>query len=104
MATIETKVYEDAEQTIYGQVSEETYPDGRPHWTGTRVEWKPGSVAGNSDLIRARAGQALAANAVFLANGAPTNAQVVAQVRMLTKECNALIRLLLGQLDDTAGT
>lgn len=59
----------------------------------------------NAQLLRDRVTAALTANATFLALAAPTNAQVVAQVRTLTKECNALIRLaaaLLADVSDTA--
>lgn len=45
--------------------------------------------------LHARARQALAANATFLAIPAPTNAQAVAQVKALTRQTNALIRLLV---------
>lgn len=58
----------------------------------------------NGTTIRSRAQQALTANATYLAIGSPTNAQVAAQVVTLTKESTAVIRLLLGLLDSTAGT
>jgi hypothetical protein len=49
----------------------------------------------NRAEIRAQASAALGKNLVFLNLATPTNAQVVAQVRLLTKECNALIRDML---------
>lgn len=58
----------------------------------------------NAASLRDRAAQALAANAAFLALASPTNAQVLAQVQRLTKECSALIRLGQNLLDTTDGT
>jgi hypothetical protein len=62
------------------------------------------SAAVNADALRAKAQQALTANATFQALASPTNAQVLAQVQLLTKECNGLIRLALSLLDSTSGT
>lgn len=58
----------------------------------------------NAVTLVGKAQAALNANATFLALGAPTNAQTLAQVQLLTKECNALIRLVLNQFDSTTGT
>jgi hypothetical protein len=45
--------------------------------------------------LHARARQALTDNASFLAVGTPTQAQTLAQVRRLTRQVNALIRLTI---------
>lgn len=60
--------------------------------------------ATNAVALRDRAGAALAANAAFLANASPTNAQVLAQVQRLTRECSALIRVELRMFDDITDT
>lgn len=68
--------------------------------TETSTATVPTEVA-NADTLRERAKQALDANKTFLAKTSPTNAEVVAQVKLLTRECSALIRLAIGTLDAT---
>jgi hypothetical protein len=58
----------------------------------------------NAATLRANAQTALAANATYLAIATPNAAQIAAQVNRLTRECTAIIRLLLGVLDSTDGT
>lgn len=49
--------------------------------------------------LRSKAHAAIAANNTFLALAAPSLAQQGTQIKLLTRECNALIRLLINQLD-----
>lgn len=58
----------------------------------------------NRQELLTKARTALTANANFLALASPTNAQVLAQVKMLTREATALIKLELNDLLDTNGT
>ncbi len=71
---------------------------------GWDEETIPNTEEANAFTLRDRARTALAANATFLALASPTNAQTVAQVQRLTRECSALIRLLTSALDTTDGT
>ena len=64
----------------------------------------PTWAGGVAAVLASKAQAALSANATFLALASPTQAQTLAQVKTLTKECNALIRLALGLLDSTSGT
>lgn len=58
----------------------------------------------NGRDLTAKARAALDANATYLGLLTPTAAQTTAQVQRLTRECSAVIRLLLGALDTTSGT
>jgi hypothetical protein len=58
----------------------------------------------NGTAIRVKVSSALTVNAAFLALSSPTNAQTLARVKTLTRECSALIRLLLGALTDASDT
>lgn len=84
-STVETIVYADGSRSVQ-------YTPG------------PGTPAANQQTLQNRAQAAQAANATFLALASPTNAQTLAQVQLLTKECNALIKLALGLFADTSGT
>lgn len=52
----------------------------------------------NETTIRDKARTALASNAAFLALASPTNAQTLTQVRALTRQVNALVKLQLNDL------
>lgn len=62
------------------------------------------AVEENGTSLRDRARTALTSNATFLTLASPTNAQTLAQVRSLTRQVNALIRLEVGALDNVTGT
>lgn len=62
------------------------------------------AAGANRRTVEDRARAALTANATYLALGSPTNAQNLAQIRLLTRECSALIRLALNELDTIDGT
>jgi hypothetical protein len=66
-----------------------------------RLEATEGLRAANTDTLHAQATTALAQNRAAIAAAAPTNAQVIAQVKNLSAQNNALIRLVLGLLDAT---
>jgi hypothetical protein len=58
----------------------------------------------NGLTLQQRAQAALARNAAYLALPTPTLVDQAAQVALLTRECSALIRLLLNALDSVGGT
>ncbi len=86
--------------TLVGGVPTET-------WTvraKTQAELDSSAITTNEADLIARAKTALTANAAFLAAKNPTTAQAVAQVKALTRQVNALIRLVGRDLLSTDGT
>jgi hypothetical protein len=55
----------------------------------------------NRETIKAQAVTAMQGNAEFLALASPSQAQTLAQVKALTRQSQALIRLALGKYDGT---
>lgn len=64
-----------------------------------RIVNRLASSSSAEETLVERAQQALDTNTTFMSIATPTQAQVLAQVRALTRENSALIRLLLRQLD-----
>ena len=85
-----------------------------PQWSDAQVAAWQALMASNPQPVNApwrvqqtlldRAQTALTVNDTYLALTAPTTGQTLAQIKALTRECSALIRLLVQQLDTTAGT
>ena len=75
-------------------------------WDGTtllntRTEAIPTLQDINLAALRAQAANALAQNTAAQGIANPTNAQVIGQVKALSAQNNALIRIVLGLLDAT---
>lgn len=89
------------------------FNDGDAPGTATVSTWAsevaahvpvPDPATANLATLQQRAAAALTANATYLAIASPTSAQNTAQIQRMTKECNALIRLALGLLNDISDT
>lgn len=63
-------------------------------------EQKAETLRVNKLTIEERALKALDTNKAFLALTSPTNAQVVAQQKALTRQTSGIIRLLLNKLEE----
>lgn len=77
-------------------------PDGSTKMITEQIEVSQSEL--NRDDLTAKASQALTANATYLAIASPSVAQNTAQIQRLTREVNAILRLMLNQVDDTVGT
>jgi hypothetical protein len=66
----------------------------------TRTVTKPADQV-NLETITEQAVTALNDNTTYIALSNPSNAQVAAQVKALTRQNNKIIRLILGRLDST---
>lgn len=85
--------------------------DGRGGLCDIEISPAVESMYGRMEQALAANQTAMSNNATFIAIAAPTNAQIVAQVKalsqqqnLLLREVSALLRLALGALDDTTGT
>jgi len=95
---------DDTATTTYDRSIDGTYTvvwTERP-WTADEQAARAATV--NRATLVDEAAAALTANAKFLALTSPTNAQTLAQVKALTRENTAIIRLLLNRLDTDEGT
>jgi hypothetical protein len=75
--------------SVWNAIQREAYDDTDPR-------------AAIYNTIVSRAQAALTANTTYLALASPTAAQVSAQTTLLTRETNAIIRLLLDTLTTTS--
>jgi len=71
----------------------------------TAVASEPEVVAEtNKRSLESKANTALTSNTTYINLASPTTAQNTAQIKSLTRQNNAIIRLLLKKLDTTSGT
>lgn len=100
--------HDDATATFTRWNDAGTVVESRPYTAGeaaiAAAEAAAVAVQANQRTVEDRARAAITANNTYLAIASPTNAQVVAQVRRLTQECTALIKLALNDLADANGT
>jgi hypothetical protein len=89
-----TIAYRDTEKTIERQATGGVDADGNPVFE-ERIIY----ANANRQALTERAIAAFNTNRTAIAATNPTNAQVVAQVKNLSAQNNAIMRLLLGMLD-----
>ena len=79
-------------------------PQPASGWTYNGSVFSPPVADVNRDALLSKAQQALQGNLAYLALNPPTTAQALTQVDALTRQINALIRLVAHALDSTDGT
>lgn len=77
-----------------------THYDAKGNLIGTETAEMLASQANRQTLVD-QATQATANNRTYIALASPTAAQTTAQTKALSRQNNAIIRLLLNQLDAT---
>lgn len=100
-ADTSTTVY-DRSIVVTNGVPTETWTARTKSAAQQASELASATASANGVTLRDRATTALTDNATFLAIGTLTNAQVVAQVRSLTRQVNALARLSMNSLSEIA--
>jgi hypothetical protein len=102
-ATVTADAFTTAGDGTTTETMTSTNPSGSTNHE-TIVTPGTGTPAANSATLQQRAQIALINNATYLAITNPTTNQAVAQVAALTRQVNALIRVVLAQFDSTVGT
>ena len=84
------------------QIEQRTYTDEES--TSADVKDNLSLMSANKDSIVSKMQTAQTNNATYLAIASPTSAQNTAQVKALTRQVNALIKLAINDLGNTTGT
>lgn len=64
----------------------------------------PPAAQVNAQVLQGKALNALVDNITYIGTAAPSAAVTTAQVKSLSRQVNALIKLMFAQTDDTSGT
>ena len=102
-ATVTFDSFVTNSDTSTTEIMDATYPSGGIDRTIITIPGV-GTPGANAGTLQQRAKDALVNNATYLAIGAPTQAQAITQVAALTRQMDAVIRVLLNQYDTTVGT
>lgn len=71
---------------------------------GTDVVTTPTTAQTNAAMLQAAVLAAIAGNITYIGTASPTAAQTTVQVKALSRQMDALIKLTFGQTDTTDGT